>query len=110
MYEKCVLACCLRVRHRQEAEGRDAVDEPRGRSRPHLSSPHRRRPVWALGVEDDVLRAEGLIGAWLCVVSGGAQRLSHVAVGFGLPAQELTSALPQQLGELIFRRRLKGAE
>lgn len=64
----------------------------------------------SLGVKDDVLRAEGLVGAWQRMVGGGTQGLRHIAVGLGLPGQELTSSFPEQLGELVSGRRLKGAE
>lgn len=63
-----------------------------------------------LGVIDDVLGAEGLVGARQCMVGSRTQGLCHVAVGLGLPAQELTSSFPEQLGELVFGGRLKGAE
>lgn len=58
----------------------------------------------ALGIEDDVLGAEGLVGAWQRVVGGRTQGLRYIAIGLGLPAQELTSALLEQLGELILGR------
>lgn len=66
--------------------------------------------MWAPGVKDDVLGAEGLVGAWQRVVGSSTQGLCHVAVGLGLPAQELTTSLPEQLGELVFGGRLKGAK
>lgn len=100
----------LRVWHGEEAEGCDAADEPGGGSWPDLTPPHYCRLVRALGVKDDVLGAEGLVGARQRVVGCGTQGLCHVAVGLGLPAQELTSSLPEQLGELVFGRRLKGAK
>lgn len=109
-FRKICLDQSLRVRHREEAEGCDAVDEPGGGSWPHLSSPHHYRSVRALGIKDDVLCAEGLVGAWQRVVGGCTQGLCHIAIRLGLPAQELTSSLPEQLGELIFGWRLKGAE
>lgn len=101
---------CLRVQHGEEAEGCDAVYEPCGGSWPHLTSPHDCRLVRALGVKDNVLCAEGLIRAWQRMVGSSTQGLCHIAVGLRLPAQELTSSLPDQLGDLVFRRRLKGAE
>ena len=61
-------------------------------------------------LKDNVLGAEGLVGARRRVVGGRAQGLCHVAVGLGLPAQELTSSLPEQPGELVLGGRLKGAE
>lgn len=64
----------------------------------------------ALWVKDDVLGAEGLVGAWQGVVGSSVQSLCHIAVRFGLSAQELTSSFPEQLGEFIFGRRLKGAQ
>lgn len=64
----------------------------------------------ALRVKDDVLGAEGLVGARQRVVGGGAQGLRHIAVGLGLPAQELSPSFPQQLGELVFGNRLEAAE
>lgn len=100
----------LRVWHREEAEGCNAVYEPGGGSWPHLATPHHCRLVRALGVKDDVLGAESLVGAWQGVVGGSTQGLSHIAVRLGLPAQELTSSLPEQLGELVFGRHLKGAQ
>lgn len=108
------LASGLRVGHGEEAEGGDAVDEPRGRRPPHLPSPHPRprpsRPVGAAAaVEDDVLRAERLVRARLGVVGGGVQRLGHVAVGFGLAAQQPAAAGPQQPGQLGPGRLLEGA-
>lgn len=64
----------------------------------------------AVGVKDDVLGAKGLVGAWQGVVGSSAQCLCHIAIRLGLPAQELTSSLPEQLGELVFVRRLKRAQ
>lgn len=64
----------------------------------------------SLRVKDDVLRAQRLVGAQRRVVGGRAQGLRHVAVGFGLSAQELTSPRPEQPAELVFGRRLKRAE
>lgn len=64
----------------------------------------------ALRVKDDVLGAQGLVGAWQSMVGSSAERLCHITVGFGLPAQELTSSLPEQLGELVFGRCIKGAQ
>lgn len=107
---KICLDQCLRFRHGEEAKGCDAVDDPRGGSWPHLTSPHYRRLVRALVVKDDVLGAEGLVGAWQCMVGGGIQGLCHVAVGLGLPAQELTSSLPEQPDELVFGGPLEGAK
>lgn len=107
---KLCLVQSLRVRHRKEAEGRDAVDDPRGRSRPHLPPSHHCRPVTSLRVKDDVLCAQSLVGAWWRVVGSRAHGLRNVAVGLGLSAQELTSSLPEQPGQLVFGRRLKRAE
>lgn len=64
-------------------------------------------PPW---IKDDVLCAQGLVGARRRVVGGRAQCLRHVAVGLGLSDQELTSSLPEQPGELVFGWRLKRAE
>lgn len=110
MYIKNDLDQRLRVRHRKEAEGFDAVYDPGGGSRPHLTPPHHCWLVRALRVKDDVLGAEGLVGARLCVVGGCTQGLGHIAVGLGLSAQELTSSISEQLGELVFGRCFKGAE
>lgn len=63
-----------------------------------------------MGIIDDVLGAEGLVGARQGVVGGRTQSLCHVAVRLGLPAQELTPSFPQQFGELIFGWCIKGAE
>ncbi|TNN77403.1 hypothetical protein EYF80_012367 [Liparis tanakae] len=97
-------------RDREEPEGCDAVDEPGGGGRPHLTSPGHGRLVRGLGGKEDVLGAEGLVGAGQRVVGSGTQGLRHIAVGLGQPAQELTSSFPEQLGELVFGRRLEGAE
>lgn len=43
------------------------------------------------------------------MVGGGVQGLGHVAVGFGLPAQQLTATVPQQPGQLGPGRLLEGA-
>lgn len=102
MYEKNCSDRCLRVWHREKAERCDAVDDPAGGSGPHFAPPHYCRLVWALWVKDDVLGAKRLVGAWQRVVGGRTEGLCHIAVGLGLPAQELTSSLPEQLGELIF--------
>lgn len=61
-------------------------------------------------IKEDVLCAQGLVGARRRVVGGRAQCLRHVAVGLGLSDQELTSSLPEQPGELVFGWRLKRAE
>jgi len=100
----------LRVRHGEESEGSDAVDDPVGGSGPHLTPPHHWWLVGALAVKDDVLGAEGLVGAWQSVVGRSAQGLRHVAVGLRLPDQELTPPLPEQLGEPVFGRRLERAK
>ena len=63
-----------------------------------------------MGVKDDVLGAEGLVRAWNGVVGSSAQSLCHITVGLGLPAKELTTSLPDQLGELVFIRHLKWAQ
>lgn len=107
---KPCLVHSLRVWHREEAEGCDAVNDPCGRSRPHLPPSHHCRPVTSLRVKDDVLCAQSLVRARWRVVGGRAHGLRNVAVGLGLSAQELTSSLPEQPGELIFGRRLKRAE
>lgn len=107
---KPCLVQSLRVWHRKEAEGCDAVNDPRGRSRPHLPPSHHCRPVTPLWVKDDVLCAQSLVGARWCVVGGRAHGLRNIAVGLGLSAQELTSSLPEQPGELVFGRRLKRAK
>lgn len=61
-------------------------------------------------VEDHVLCAQGLVGARRRVVGRRAHGLRHVAVGLGLSAQELTSSLPQEPGQLVFGWRLKRPE
>lgn len=106
----------LRVRHWKEGEGSDAVDEPRGRRPPHLPLPHTctccRRPAAAAaasGIEDDVLSAERLVRARLGVVGGGVEGLGHVAVGFGLPGQQLAATGLQQPEQLGPGRLLEGA-
>jgi len=98
------------ARDREEPEGCDAVDEPGGGGWPHLTSPGYGRLVKGLGGKDDVLGAEGLVRAGQCMVGSGTQGLCYIAVGLGLPAQELTSSFPEQLGELVFGRHLEGAE
>lgn len=107
---KLGLVQSLRVRNRKEGEGCDAVDDPCGRSRPHLPPSHHCWPVTSPRVEDDVLRAQGLVGARRRVVGGRAHGLCHVTVGLGLSAQELTSSLPEEPGELVFGWRLKRPE
>lgn len=107
---KPCLVHSLRVWHREEAEGCDAVNDPRGRSRPHLPPSHHCRPVTSLRVKDDVLCAQSLVRARWRVVGGRAHGLRNVAVRLGLSAQELTSSLPEQPGEFIFGRRLKRAK
>lgn len=107
---KLGLVQSLRVRHRKEGEGCDAVDDPCGWSRPHLPPSHHCWPVTSPRVEDDVLCAQGLVGARRRVVGGRAHGLCHVAVRLGPSAQELTSPLPEEPGELVFGRRLKRPE
>lgn len=107
---KLWLVQSLGVRHRKEAEGCDAVNDPRGWSRPHLPPSHHCWPVTSLQVKDDVLCAQSLVGARWRVVGGRAHGLRNVAVGLGLSAQELTSSLPEEPGELVFGRQLKRAE
>lgn len=107
---KLYLVQSLRVRHRKEGKGCDAVDDPCGWRGPHLPPSHHCWPVTSQRVEDDVLCAQGLVGAWRRVVGGRAHCLRHVAVGLGLSAQELTSPLPEQPGELVFGWRLKRPE
>lgn len=43
------------------------------------------------------------------MVGGGVQGLCHVAVRFGLAAQQLAAAVPQQPGQLSPGRLLEGA-
>lgn len=98
------------VWHREEAESCDAVDEPGGGSGPHLAPPHHRRLVRAPGVKDDVLGAQRLVGSWQGVVGCSTEGLSDITVRFGLPAEQLTSSLPEQLGKFVFGWRLKRAQ
>lgn len=98
------------VWHREEAKRCDAVNDPGGGSRPHLPPSDHCRPESSLLVIDDVLGAQGLVGAWLGVVGCCVQSLRHVAVWLGLAAQKLSTSFSQQLGELVFGWSLEGAE
>lgn len=76
----------LKLWYRQKIESLDAVQQPRGRGRPHLAEADSAGSVGALRVVQDVLCAEGLIRPRSGMVGCRTQCLGDVTVWFGLSA------------------------
>lgn len=85
---------------RQELKWQHTVYEPAGGGHPHLALADF---VWLeLGshVIDDILSAEPLVRAGLCMVGHGVDGLCHITVWFGLPQQDLATSCLHQLQQI----------